>query len=338
MKKTIACMLLALALVAAFEPHARQWIVQRASGLMQKQQETAADMQTPTFSQQLGSTTRSDLLDVTLYFRFADTHVLGAQQAQIDIRREETIATSIVQHLLDGPDIAHENLRHVFPQGTELIDVSGEGTTAFVTLSGGFLGRPDGAPADWEDLADWQEEAALRRRLAFQSIVLALTENGRYQRVQLYIADSDDEIPQRIAMAWMDTSVTDSALVLAACPRDEQAMLTPSCALDMIMDAWQEQDWAAMYPLMADTADDPLPTLSVFETEMAARDVSLLEYSLTPGTVSFDGQSATIVLDAVIRSRAGGDAQIVRESIPLVRVKDNWAMKTATLQSLMIRD
>jgi len=66
--------------------------------------------------------------------------------------------------------------------------------------------------------------------------------------------------------------------------------------------------------------------------------VSLLEYSLTPGTVSFDGQSATIVLDAVVRSREGGDAQIVRESIPLVRVQDNWAMRTATLQSLMIRD
>jgi len=156
--------------------------------------------------------------------------------------------------------------------------------------------------------------------------------------VQLYIADSDDEIPQRIAMAWLDTGVTDPALVLAASPRDEQAMLTPACALEMIMDAWQMQDWAAMYPLMADMADEPLPTLSVFEAEMAGRDVSLLEYSLTPGTVSFDGQMATLVLDAVVRSREGGDAQIVHESIPLVRVQDNWAMRETTLQSLMIRD
>ena len=93
-----------------------------------------------------------------------------------------------------------------------------------------------------------------------------------------------------------------------------------------------------MYPLMADTQDDPLPMPGVFETEMAARNVSLLEYSLTPGTVSFDGQMATIVLDAVVRSHEGGDAQIVRESIPLVRVQDNWAMQAATLQSLMIRD
>lgn len=338
MKKAIACLLLVLLLVAALEPHVRERIVSGVSGLLARQEEPAEQERTQTFSQQLGSATRSDLLDVTLYFRFADTSVLGAQQAQIDIRREETIATSIVAHLLHGPDTAHEHLSHVFPQGTELISVTGEGATAFVTLSSSFLGRPDGAPADWEDLSEWQEEAALRRRLAVQSIVLALTENGRYQRVQLYVADSDDDIPQRIAMAWLDTSVTDPALVLAACPRDEQAMLTPSCALEMIMDAWQRQDWAAMYPLMADTADDPLPTLSVFEAEMAARNVSLLEYSLTPGTVSFDGQSATIVLDAVVRARDGGDAQIVRESVPLVRVKDNWAMHAATLASLMIRD
>ena len=338
MKKVIVCLLLALAFVATLEPHVRAWMTDGITALLQRQEEAVRQEQEPTFSEQLGSTTRSDLLDVTLYFRFADTHVLGAQHAQIDIRREETIATGIVQHLLNGPDMAHENLSHVFPQGTELIDVSGEGATAFVTLSSGFLGRPDGAPADWEDLADWQEEAALRRRLAFQSIVLALTENGRYQRVQLYIADSDDDIPERIAMAWLDTTITDPALVLAACPRDELAMLTPSCALDMVMDAWQMQDWAAMYPLLADLPDDPLPTLSVFEAEMAALDVSLLEYRLTPGTVSFDGQSATIVLDAVVRAREGGDAQIVRESIPLLRVQDNWAIKADTLQSLMIRD
>ena len=338
MKKAIACLVLMAALVVALEPHIRTRVVESVYALMPQQMHHEQAQEAPTFSRQLGASQRSDMIDVTLYFRFADTAVLGMQHAQIDIRREETVATSIVESLLRGPDIAHAHLSGVFPQGTELISVSGDGATAFVTLSGGFLGKPDGAPSDWEDLPDWQEEAALRRRLAMQSIVLALTENGRYQRVQLYIADSDDDIPQRIAMAWMDTSVTDPKLVLAACPRDEQAMLTPSCALDMIMQAWQRQDWKAMYPLMADTQEDPLPTLSVFEAEMAEMDVSLLEYSLTPGSVSFDGQAATLVLDARIRSREGGDAQIVRESVPLERVQDNWAMRTQTLRSLMIRD
>jgi len=338
MKKAIACLLLALALVAALEPHVRRQIADAVSARLASREEPAKADAAPAFSRQLGGAPRTDMLNVTLYFRFADTAVLGAQSAQLDIRREETIATSIVQRLLEGPDMHHEHLNGVFPQGTELISVRGDGATAFVTLSSAFLGKPDGAPADWEDLTVWQEEAALRRRLAVQSLALALTEDGRYQRMQLYVADSDDEIPQRIAMAWMDTGVTDPSLVLAACPRDEQALLTPGRAVEMVMDAWQRQSWQEMYPLMADTQDDPLPTLSVFENEMALSGISLLEYSVTPGTVSLDGRTATVVLDAQIRSREGGDAQIIRESVPLVRMQDNWAMEEATLMSLMIRD
>ena len=157
MKKTLICLLLALALVAALEPHVRGKIMETASGLLAQREERAQTADVPTFSQQLGGASRTDMLDVTLYFRFADTGLLGAQQAQLDIRREETVATSIVQRLIEGPDIAHEHLSGVFPQGTRVISVTGEGAIAFVTLSGSFLGRPDGAPADWEDLPEWQE-------------------------------------------------------------------------------------------------------------------------------------------------------------------------------------
>ena len=54
--------------------------------------------------------------------------------------------------------------------------------------------------------------------------------------------------------------------------------------------------------------------------------------------MSTDGQSATIVLDASIRSEEGGDALIERESVPLVRDADNWAIRLPTLMSLMIRE
>lgn len=336
MKKAFCCAVLALALVIAAEPHVRGRIMQEADALLSSLK-PREETQQPSFSQQLGGYDRTDMLEVTLYYRFAGTNVLGAQRAELDIRREETVARRIVEQLVQGPGAAYAQLSGVFPQGTEVISVSGDGQTAFVTLSSEFLGKPDGAPADWEDLTLWQEEAALRRRLAVQSIVLALTEGARYQRVQLYVADTDDDIPQRIEMAWFDTSVTDTALVLASSPRDEQAMLTPQCAVDMVMRAWQGRDWASMMPLLAASGDE-LPTLSVFEAQMNELDITLLEYKASVGTVSFDGQTATVVMDAQIRSREGGDAQIVRESIPLVRVQDNWAMDMDTLLQLMIRD
>ena len=146
-----------------------------------------------------------------------------------------------------------------------------------------FLGIPDGAPADWEDLADWQAEATLRRRLAFQSIVLALTEDGRYQRVQLYVAGGDDEVPRRIPLYWFDQSVTDANVMLAACARDEQAMLTPKSALKLMLGAWQKQDWEALYDFLL--REEETPTLSGFETQMRETNVQLMSFECTGGTV-----------------------------------------------------
>ena len=339
MKKAVLCAAMALLILVLCEPHARLAAVGFVQGLLPQGETDAGEApQAPSFHEQMGRHEKTDTLDVTLYYRFGDTDVLGAQRVTLDLRREETVAMRIVQHLVEGPDIAHDRLSGVFPQGTEVISVTGEATTAFVTLTRDFLGRPDGAPADWEDLAVWQEEAARRRRLAVQSIVLSLTEDGRYQRVQLYVAENDDDIPRRIPMAWFDLSEKDASVVLAASPRDEKAMLTPSCAMTMILDAWRSRDFAALYPLLAGTQSEALPPLSEFEAEMKALDVSLLTYEVTQGTVSYDGQTATLVLDAQLRSREGGDAQIVRESVPLVRWKDNWAIEEDTLISLMVRD
>lgn len=225
MKKAIVCALAALALVAAAQP-----LEERAKALLERKRETTAAAPGVTFETQLGVKQESSLLDVTLYFRYGETNLLGAVGAKLDMRREETVAQSIVEALLAGPDAAHDRLSGLFPQGTSVISVQSEGDTAFVTLNQAFLGIPDGAPADWEDLAGWQAEATLRRRLAFQSIVLALTEDGRYQRVQLYVAGGDDEVPRRIPLYWFDQSATNPNVMLAACARDEQAMLTPNSA------------------------------------------------------------------------------------------------------------
>ncbi|MDO5299201.1 MAG: GerMN domain-containing protein [Clostridia bacterium] len=338
MKKAIVCVVLTLVFCVVSQRQVRQSLLEALSAAFpQRETESEEAVETPNFTEQLGSREASDMLDVTLYFRFGQTSVLGAQQIQLDIRREETIAMRIVQQLVEGPGVSRERLSGVFPQGTQVLSVSGDGTTAFVTLSMAFLGKPDGAPSDWEDLTEWQEEAALRRRLAVQSVVLALTEEGRYQRVQLYVAQSDDDIPQRIPMALLDTEVTDASIVLAAGSRDEQALLTPQRAMRMIMDAWQEHDWETLYTLMAPAQEEPLPTFSVFEAQMKDRDVTLLDYEVSVGTVSIDGSSATLVLDAGIRSD-GGDVRLVREVVPLTRWADNWAMTTETLRSLMIRD
>jgi len=155
MKKAILCVVLALLLIVLCEPHMRQAAVQFAHERLDGDSGTQVSSQTPSFAEQLGSGEKADTLDVTLYYRFLDTSVLGAQRVELDLRREETIAMRIVEHLVEGPGIAHDRLRGVFPMGTQVISVTGEERTAFVTLNEAFLGKPDGAPADWEDLSVW---------------------------------------------------------------------------------------------------------------------------------------------------------------------------------------
>lgn len=81
-----------------------------------------------------------------------------------------------------------------------------------------------------------------------------------------------------------------------------------------------------------------MPTLSEFEEEMRQRDVTLLSYELTSGTVSLNGETATVVLNAQIDAKDGGEAKLTRESVPLVRQDDNWCISRSTLESLMVRD
>ncbi|MBR5288219.1 MAG: GerMN domain-containing protein [Clostridia bacterium] len=337
MKKIIICLLLTLAFVVLGQRQIQRMIVDAARGAMMPEESAGPAQTEESFSDQMAVREAADLMDITLYYRCKDTALLSARQVQLDIRREETIATSIVRQLLDGPKQASGMLEGLFPRETKLISVAAEGATVFVTLSRSFLGRPDGAPADWEDLTLWQEEAALRRMLAVQSLVLSLTEDGRYQRVQVYIADNDDDVPERIPLVYFGVDDTSSGAVLAACSRDESFLLTPQRVLNKALDCWQKRDYPALYAMLVG-GRETLPSQAAFETRMRELDVSLLEYETTTGSVSFDGKRSTLVLSAVTRSPKGGETQLQREAIPLHREAENWVLTYDTLLSLMIRD
>ena len=279
-----------------------------------------------------------NLLPVTLYFRYADTGWLGAERSFIDLGREETVARLIVEQMIGGPQASHDRLTGLFPQGTRLVSAQGDERILYVTLNGAFLGRPDGAPSDWESRPEWIREAALRREMAFQSIVLALTEEARCQRVQLYVAEDDDEIPQRVAMTWFRPEETDLDLRLAACGRDESLLLTPKAAMTSVLAGWQAGDWDGVWPFVARAGSDAPASAGAFRREMESAGAVLLEYAVSGGNVSLDGQRASLVVDAAIRSAEGDDAEIVRETVVLTREQDNWTIAASRLKSLMVRD
>lgn len=333
MKKALVCLILALVLVFAGQRQVMESVSDYVRAHLTANEQAEPPAQEPLFTAQ--EYAASDEMEVTLYYRFGQTALLGMERARLDAPKSESQARSIVEKLVAGPDAAHGRLSGVFPSGTRVLSVKEEGDIVYVTLSEAFLGRPDGAPLDWEDLTVWQEEATLRRWLAAQSIVCALTEGGRCQRVQLYVAQSEADAPQRIPLAFFDLDASDPAVVLAAISRDEQAIMTPKRAMQAILNGWQKRDWARVYDFLCAAEGERLPTLSVFEAQMRELDVTLLTVETSEGTVGMNGQTATVVLDGAIRSAAGGDMRLIRESVPLVRTADNWTMRMDTLLKLM---
>ena len=274
------------------------------------------------------------ILETLLYFRFLDTGYLGMEKIGLDLGHEETVATAIVERLIAGPDADHPLLSGVFPEGTRLLSATSDGQTAYITLSVDFLGKPTGAPENWEDLEEWQQEAALRRRLALQSIVLALTEQARVQRVQLYVAQTDDDVPQRLPLAWFDSGITDLQTYLGACGRDEGIALTVKNSVKLALESWQQKNWAQLYSLMQGMQTGQ----EEFVRTMEERGVDLISFSLSDGILSADVQRATLVLDAEIQTATGERTRIERESILLECIQDNWMLSGGTLDRLMIRD
>lgn len=334
MKKTIICLLMTALLLMAGERGLRRDAQTYIRSLFEsKTQAPEAVQQEALFERDAQPV--NDTLDVTLYYRYGQTNVLGMESALIETAREESIARAIVEQLVAGPDAAHGKLSGVFARGTDVISVAEADDTAFVTLSEEFLGRPDGAPEDWEDLAVWQEEATLRRWLAAQSIICALTEGGRYQRVQLYVAQSSEDVPRRIPLCYFDLSIADPAVVLAASSRDEAAILTPQRAIQMIFDGWQQRDWESVYALICADREGHLPTLSAFEAQMRAADVTLVTAEASFGSVDAGASTATLMVDGAVRLKDGSSRRLIRQSVPMVRVADNWAMRLDTLRTLM---
>ena len=70
MKKAFFCLLIVLALVVLSEPHVRGYVTDAVRNVLDSRQEAAEQSKAPSFYDQLGSHERSDLLGVTLYFRF----------------------------------------------------------------------------------------------------------------------------------------------------------------------------------------------------------------------------------------------------------------------------
>lgn len=281
---------------------------------------------------------QSDAERVTLYFRYHQTDYLGVEEREISAPRDDTVELCIVQALIAGPSSAYQELTPVFSPDVRVVSTSRSGETVTVTLTRAFLDAPSDAPDGWESLPYWRSEVMLRRRLALQSIVSALTENGRCERVQILLSPAEGDIRgERILRAQIYEDEEDATLTLEPLARDENAILTPRTVMRAALSMWRAQSWPTLYVFVTGESGERLPSQTEFIARVSALQVSLLGFDVGVGSVSLDGSRATVNVDVRIQRSDGGQSEAQSIPVSLVREDGNWKLPYDSLLSLMQR-
>ena len=272
-----------------------------------------------------------DTRKITLYFRYGDSAYLAPEQREIEVKRNESLEKAVTAALILGPAASSPSLSGLFPPGTEALAATAQGDTLFITFNEAFLGRYADEPAD-PSAGTWRTEGTLRRKLCLQSLAAALTEAGLCTQVQVLVFRSAAQTTSmRLQAGFLDRSSDDT--LLPPVTRDESCLLTPYNTACLLLKAWQAQDWLSLYDL---TARDGESARAAEQTALDAFAAGrmLTDFSLSPGTVSFDGQTA--VLTAVLKVQDGG-ADLALEGYPLLLLREDgvWKMDYVRLLRMM---
>ncbi len=268
----------------------------------------------------------------TLYFRFRDSALLVQEERVVTAPRTGAVELSVIQELINGPSALSPYLHPLFPPGAEALSVHLESSTLYVTFNEALMAPyADETPLLLASSAYREGEGALRRRLAMASLANTLTETGRYRQVQVLVrAETSITASMRLNASYY---LEDSRQILPPLTRNEGCIMTPERAAGMLLDAWQKEDWATLHRMVTGsetrgTARKPSEN-EVFTAFSQAP--QLLDYAVTPGTVSPDGQSAVVCADLELRSPGGYVRSIAAYPLKLLRQEGIWQSGFDTL-------
>lgn len=233
----------------------------------------------------------------TLWFRFGGEAFLASEARMIHFSPQESYALCLMRALLEGPSAAAPELTGLFPQGTQVLSVTQSGRVMFVTLTRHIMNGYADEPSSWRDKPEWAAEVPLRRKLAMQSIAATLTENCGVDEVIILVEqghEATDSLRLRRSYYTLDG---DTALA-DPLKRDEALLLTPTRTAEIILQCWQERDFARLCRYVART--DPAGAQSRPEEAVLIAAMSDLPHLLWAvaegGSVSADGQTAVFTV------------------------------------------
>ena len=272
-----------------------------------------------------------DTVRATLYFRFGATGYLAPEERLVPVQRNETAEKALVQALINGPAATSSALSPLFPPGTEVLAVSSQEGTLFITFSEALLGRYADEPVDISG-APWKDELPLRRHLCMDALAATLTEAGLCDQIQVLVYRSGAQSSSMRLQAGFYDRGLDETILPPLC-RSEEALLTPHNTADAILRSWLRQDWPSLYQWTArDNRPGEQTAISAFSYARI-----LTAYEVSSGAVSPDGQHAVLCVNLTLRS-SGQDT--VRTGFPLHLIRDGgvWRIRFDHLTDMILEN
>ena len=274
---------------------------------------------------------RAGQLEAVLYFRYGDTEWLAGEERQLDIRKDETAEMALIQALIAGPGAARAALSPLFPTGTEVLAVSRQGDTLFVTFNEALLSRYPDEPGDLTR-EPWKTESPLRRRLCMDALANTLTEAGLCSQIQVLVyREKMQGNSMRLTNGYYEGTRDDA--IVPPLTRREDVILTHHNTAERLLIAWMGEDFDTLYSLLSSTDK---PTEQTALSDFSAAKV-LNGYQLSPGSVSPDGQSAVLTCELTLRG-TGGDTVTVGYPLHLRRENGLWKISYERLLAAMRLD
>jgi len=265
----------------------------------------------------------------TLWFRYGSEPLLAPEHRVITHSRAEGHALAILRALVAGPGAGSNGLGSLFPHGTQVISCTQSGNTMFVMLSRHIMNAYGDEPAAWRDDPFWAVEVPLRRKLAMQSLAATLTENCNVDSVVILVEHSGSDSLRLRQRYYME----ESDALAEPLTRDESLLLTPARTAQVILQCWQEGDFARLYQYVAaidpatDTARPEESSFLAWTADMPR----LLHASAEGGSLSLDGTSAVFTISGVWLEE-GHETPFTGMMLRLTREQGIWRIGLSQLR------
>ncbi len=224
-----------------------------------------------------------------LWFRYLDEPALAPETRIIENDPTQSYEAALLTALIGGPDTASGALRGLFPAGTRIISTHQSGRMLFVTLSREILNDYADEPDLWQMDPAWVIEVPLRRQLAMQSIAATVTENCDADTVVILV-EQGRAVTDSLRLRQGYYCLGGDPLALAEpLQREESLLLTPLHTGEIILQCWQERDFARLYKYVTRASR---PDEAAFITEMNALP-HLTQWQLQGGSIHGDAALLT---------------------------------------------